>query len=71
MVATPFGADLMGQRFSRRFVPDCASHEVLRFGMTIDAEQFALANRRRLSAPGIRTFVAIADLWEIEEEEAR
>ncbi|WP_053240083.1 antitoxin Xre/MbcA/ParS toxin-binding domain-containing protein [Pleomorphomonas koreensis] len=32
-------------------------------------KRFAPANRRRLSAPGLRTFLAIADLWELIDEE--
>lgn len=31
--------------------------------------QFTPADRRRLSAPGLRTFLAIADLWELTDEE--
>src|SRR5712672_2410334 len=33
--------------------------------------RFAPANRRRLSAPALRTFLAIADLWGLTEEERR
>lgn len=33
--------------------------------------QFAPAERRRLSAPALRTFLAIADLWGLNEEERR
>lgn len=29
----------------------------------LDMERFAPANRKRLSAPALRTFLAIADLW--------
>ena len=32
-------------------------------------EQFAPANRRRLSGPGLRTFLGIADLWGLTDEE--
>lgn len=35
----------------------------------LDPGRFAPANRRRLSAPGLRTFLAIADLWRLTEEE--
>ena len=35
----------------------------------MDHEHFAPANRRRLSAPGMRTFLAIADLWELSDEQ--
>jgi antitoxin Xre/MbcA/ParS-like protein len=31
--------------------------------------QWAPANRRRLSSPGLRTFLAIADLWGLNEEQ--
>ncbi|HEY2752455.1 MbcA/ParS/Xre antitoxin family protein [Phenylobacterium sp.] len=31
--------------------------------------RFATANRRRLSGPGLRTFLAIADLWGLSEAE--
>ena len=37
----------------------------------LDPQRFAPANRRRLSAPGLRTFLAIADLWRLTEEERR
>lgn len=34
-------------------------------------ERFEPANRRRLSAPALRTFAAIADLWGLNEEQRR
>jgi hypothetical protein len=37
----------------------------------LDATRFAPANRRRLSAPAMRTFLAIADLWGLSETERR
>ncbi|WP_235035297.1 MbcA/ParS/Xre antitoxin family protein [Roseomonas sp. 18066] len=37
----------------------------------LDAARFAPAERRRLSAPGLRTFLAIADLWGLDETERR
>lgn len=37
----------------------------------LDPERFAPANRRRLSAPAFRTFLSIADLWGLSEEERR
>ena len=37
----------------------------------LDAQRFAPANRRRLSAPGLRAFLAIVDLWGLNEEERR
>src|ERR1700731_37583 len=35
----------------------------------LDVSRFAAANRRRLSAPALRTFLAIADLWGLTEEQ--
>ncbi|MBB4236916.1 MbcA/ParS/Xre antitoxin family protein [Rhizobium esperanzae] len=35
----------------------------------LEMERFAPANRRRLSAPALRTFLAIADLWGLSEEQ--
>jgi hypothetical protein len=35
----------------------------------LDKSRFAPANRRRLSAPALRTFLAIADLWRLTEEQ--
>ena len=35
----------------------------------LDATRFAPANRRRLSGPGLRSFLAIADLWGLTEEQ--
>ncbi len=37
----------------------------------LEPSRFAAANRRPLSAPGMRTFLAIADLWKLTEEERR
>jgi hypothetical protein len=37
----------------------------------LDQSRFAPANRKRLSAPALRTFLAIADLWRLTEEERR
>jgi hypothetical protein len=37
----------------------------------LDLARFAPANRRRLSAPGLRVFLAIADLWRLTEEQRR
>lgn len=37
----------------------------------LEPSRFAAANRRRLSAPALRTFLAIADLWKLSEEERR
>lgn len=35
----------------------------------LEQSRFQPANRRRLSAPGMRTFLAIADLWGLTEQE--
>ncbi len=35
----------------------------------LNQSRFLPANRRRLSAPGIRTFLAIADLWSLDESQ--
>jgi len=37
----------------------------------LDIARFAPANRRRLSAPALRTFLAIADLWDLNEGQRR
>ena len=37
----------------------------------LDLSRFAPTNRRRLSAPALRTFIAIADLWGLSEEQRR
>ncbi len=37
----------------------------------LDASRFDPTNRRRLSAPAFRTFLAIADLWALNEEQRR
>ena len=35
----------------------------------LDQSRFSPQNRRRLSAPGMRAFLAIADLWGLDEEQ--
>lgn len=37
----------------------------------LDLSRFEAATRKRLSAPAFRTFIAIADLWRLNEEERR
>lgn len=37
----------------------------------LDVSRFVPANRRRLSAPALRTLLAIADLWGLNEEQRR
>ena len=35
----------------------------------LDASRFTSTNRRRLSGPAMRTFIAIADLWALSQDE--
>jgi uncharacterized protein (DUF2384 family) len=37
----------------------------------LDASRFSPVTRRRLSAPGLRTFLAISDLWGLTEDQRR
>jgi hypothetical protein len=37
----------------------------------LDPKRFTPANRRHLSAPGLRTFIAVGDLWGLSEEQRR
>ena len=37
----------------------------------LDRDRFSRDNRRRLSGPGLRTFMAIADLWRLTGEQRR
>jgi hypothetical protein len=37
----------------------------------LNPDRFSPANRRRLSGPGLRTFLAIADLWKLAEAQRR
>lgn len=37
----------------------------------LDPARFAPANRRRLSAPALRTFLAVSDLWGLSEQQRR
>ena len=39
--------------------------------LVLDPERFSSVNRRKLSASGLRTFLAIADLWGLTEEQRR
>jgi Protein of unknown function (DUF2384) len=45
------------------------SAETAKRPQRLDNSRFLPANRRRLSAPGLRTFLAIADLWGLAEEQ--
>ena len=36
-----------------------------------DADRHSPGNRRRLGGPGLRTFVRIADLWHLDEDQRR
>ncbi|WP_336975234.1 MbcA/ParS/Xre antitoxin family protein [Sphingobium aromaticiconvertens] len=51
-------------RQSVDFIPNDGS-------VILDVSRFAPSNRRRLSAPALRTFLAIADLWGLTEEQRR
>ena len=46
-----------------------SSAETVSEPQRLDNSRFAPANRRRLSAPALRTFLAIADLWGLAEEQ--
>ncbi len=46
-------------------------HDIQLGPVRLDPSRFAPANRRRLSAPGLRTFLTIADLWGLTEEQRR
>ena len=52
-----------------RNVPKTRSSEAARGPPRLDKSRLAPANRRRLSAPALRTFLAIADLWGLTEEQ--
>jgi len=43
--------------------------EAMKGPQRLDNSRFAPTNRRRLSAPALRTFLAIADLWGLTEEQ--
>src|SRR5260370_3654927 len=43
--------------------------ETARGPQRLDNSRFVPTNRRRLSAPALRTFLAIADLWGLTEEQ--
>ena len=43
--------------------------EAVKGPQRLNNSRFAPANRRRLSAPALRTFVAVADLWGLTEEQ--
>lgn len=51
--------------------PDAAEAVPAAASAHLDATRFAPENRRRLSAPALRTFLAIADLWRLSEEQRR
>src|ERR1700682_2817244 len=48
--------------------PETRPSEAAKGPQRLDNSRFAPANRRRLSAPALRTFLAIADLWGLTEE---
>lgn len=43
--------------------------EIVNGPSILDVSRFATPNRRRLSGPGLRTFLTIADLWGLTERE--
>ena len=49
--------------------PNQARSEIPARPPQLDPARFSPAQRRRLSAPGLRTFLAIADLWGLNEDE--
>jgi hypothetical protein len=53
----------LAERHQSEFIPAAAER--------LDPLRFAPANRRRLSGPALRTFLAIADLWKLSEEQRR
>jgi hypothetical protein len=52
-----------------RNAPETRLSEPAKGPPRLDNSRFAPANRRRLSAPALRTFLAIADLWALTEEQ--
>src|SRR5260370_17998213 len=52
-----------------RNVPKTRASETAKGPPGMDNSRLAPANRRRLSAPALRTFLAIADLWGLTEEQ--
>src|SRR5258708_11813011 len=49
--------------------PETRRSEAAKVPQRLDNSRLAPANRRRLSAPALRTFLAIADLWVLTEEQ--
>jgi Protein of unknown function (DUF2384) len=49
--------------------PELRPDETVKGPQRLDNSRFASANRKRLSAPALRTFLAIADLWGLTEEQ--
>src|SRR5260370_38682166 len=52
-----------------RNAPKTRPSEAAKGPQRLDNSRLAPANRRRLSAPALRTFLAIADLWALTEEQ--
>lgn len=52
-------------------LPHSAHLDLREAPQRLDLSRFAPANRKRLSAPALRTFLAIADLWSLSEEQRR
>lgn len=55
----------------QRHYPEGFEEAPKRAYATADLGRYAPASRRRLSAPALRSFLAIADLWSLSEEERR
>jgi hypothetical protein len=49
--------------------PEPSQAKTVKAPQRLDNSRFAPTNRRRLSAPALRTFLAIADLWGLTEEQ--
>jgi uncharacterized protein (DUF2384 family) len=62
---------IMRTRRSPPPVADSPGKDIKPGPLGLDSRRFAPGNRRRLSAPGLRTFLAIADLWALTEEQRR
>ena len=58
-------------RTSVKRQPNFTSEEPTSSLQSLSSTRYLTPNRRRLSAPGFRAFLAIADLWGLSEEERR
>ena len=60
-----------GNDFAAGFAEAQAPFVAVEGERVVDRARFEPANRRRLSAPGFRTFLAIADRWGLNEDQRR